>query len=111
MLFLTIDITAIIISAIGAVVSISTVALTLVIKSKVNSIHNDVNGKMAQLLEAKETAAGQTGKLEAIAVTHPELKDLSKAAATHALDKETVLDVKIVDQDKSVKVTETPDKK
>lgn len=77
MTLLILDITAVIISAIGAVVSLGTVALTLMIKSRVDTIHKDVNGKMAQLLEVSGAAAKAEGKEEGI----QQQKDESKTTA------------------------------
>lgn len=109
MTLIALDITAIIISAIGAIVSLGTVALTLIINKKVDAVHRDVNGKMEKLLEASKSASLATGKLEGLAAGNPDLKDLSKeTAAGHLIEKGVTVDVKIVDQDKPVTVTQAP---
>lgn len=105
---LAIDITAVIISAIGAIVSLGTVALTLMINKKVDKVAKDVNGKITQLLEskdeltiAKESASLAKGKLEGMAANDPNIKDISNDAATNK-----ITPVVIVDQEKPVEVTQ-----
>lgn len=66
MIYLAIDVTAVIISAIGAVVSLGTVFLTLLLNKKVTAIHKDVNGKMEHLLQSVGEAEKAKGKEEGI---------------------------------------------
>lgn len=121
---LALDITAVIISAIGAVVSLGTVAMTLIIKQRVESVHKDINGKMAQLLDVSGKVEKQIGKDEGIAQQKAESKTTAEDVVSaikadkdidvikKGAESDPVIDVKIVGQDKSVIVkTEPKDKK
>lgn len=105
MIFLIVDVTAVIISAIGAVVSLGTVALTLIIKKNVDHYRKEVDGMKTELVKAVGDARLAEGKLEGKA----EQKAEHKAEASQSVSP-PVVDVKIVDQDKPVKViTEKPE--
>lgn len=68
MTLLTVDTTAVIVSAIGGFVSIASLAMTLLINKNTNKIHKQINGQQELLLKAtgeKEHAAGKVeGKSE-----------------------------------------------
>lgn len=74
---------AVAIAAIGAVVSLASLAMTLLIKqgqakqiNKQDELHKQINGRMDQLIEAKESAAAAIGKAEG----KVEQKEETKAA-------------------------------
>lgn len=67
---------------ITSVFGLATVLVTLLIKRgqeqqarKVDKLHDDVNGKMQQLIESKEAAASAIGKAEGRAEEKQEQKD------------------------------------
>jgi len=55
---------AVMIAAIGAIVSLASLAMTLLIKKDVNAYHKTVNGKMGELLQVTKEASKAEGKLE-----------------------------------------------
>lgn len=101
MIFLAVDITAIIISAIGAIVSLGTVYLTLIIKKNVDSYKKEVDGMKTELIAATKGQYQAEGELKGKA----DQKAEQKADAVPPVPAAPI-DVNIVDQSKPVDVTQ-----
>lgn len=111
---LVIDQTAVVISGITGFFGLLSLIATLLINNKVNKVAKEVNGHTTLLLRgkdelavAKQSASLAQGKLAGMAANDPGIKDISKDESSATVTgKDAVLDVKIVDQDKTIRVTQ-----